>query len=206
MHRLLAIGTQSSLTNIQTGTLPDLLLQQLKEHPFVVKLTEDNLLIFDPNTPTICDIRSILLHLKQAGKTPKILFLDTLPSLMAGKGRAENAASENIMLELHLLSQELEIPIIVTIALSRSVEYRASHIPRLTDIDQKLLLHVTKVLFLVRPAYYEVVETKTDSNEEAHLIVAKNNGALDTIKLNINITTHRITQDSGLLYSLNDLV
>ena len=100
----------------------------------------------------------------------------------------------------------LEIPNIVTIPLSRSVVYRAIHIPRLTDIDQKLLLHVTKVLFLVRPAYYEVVETKTDSNEEAHLIVAKNNGALDTIKLNINITTHRITQDSGLLYSLNDLV
>jgi replicative DNA helicase len=204
MQRLLAIGTKLSLTKIQTGTLPAISIQHLNEHPFVVKLMEDNLLIFDHNAPTICDIRSIFLHLKHEGKPPKTLIIDTLPFLMVGQDRDKKGLLESMMSELSLLSQELEIPIIVTTPLSRSVEYRDSHIPRLTDIDQKLLVHVSKVLLLVRPAYYDVVEIKADSNEEAHLIVAKNNGALDTIQLNINMATHKITQDSGLLYSLND--
>jgi replicative DNA helicase len=200
MHRLLAIGTQESLNNIQNGILPSLALQQLKEHPFVVKMVEDNLLIFEHNDLIIHDIRSIFLELKQEGTKPKILFLDVLNSIMEGKSRDKKEASESIMLELHLLSQELEIPIIITMPLGRSVEYRDMHIPRLTDLDQKLLLHIKKILFLVRPEYYELIENKDDSNQEAHLIVAKNNGSLDTIQISINMDTHKITEDNGLFY------
>ncbi len=201
IQRLLAIGTQLPLKQIQTGNLSSTELQQLNDHAFLAKLAQDNLVILEHNIPSMFDIRTTLLNVRQAGKKPKIIFIDATPSAGSERGNDKNDPLIMLIQELELLSKELQIPIICTMPLGRSVEHRESHYPLLSDLNPRLVLHASKVLFLIRPEYYEVLTVEHSDIEEAHLIVAKNNGHLDSIKLKLNMYTQKILEDK-LMYSL----
>jgi len=66
------------------------------------------------------------------------------------------------------------------------VEYRDSKYPRLSDLDAKMVNIASTVFFLLRPEYYELIELPEEEAGEAHLIIAKNEGPLDTVKLTLN--------------------
>lgn len=202
MQRLLTIATQIDLSVIQKGKLNKEKYDQVLKEPVTRQLKDNKVVFLNTNSPTVYAIRKLVYRLKKDGKKPMMLFVDSLQSL-ADKLRFRTQDMEQVMLDLNLLSDEYELPILCTMPLGRGVEYRESKFPRLTDLDAKMVNLAAKVLFLIRPDYYELIEAVEEQMSEAHLIIAKNEGPLDTIKLCLNRNTLTITE--AKLNSFNNL-
>lgn len=97
------------------------------------------------------------------------------------KSREQELA--HISLELKKLSQELNVPIIITSQLSNEAELRQDKRPILNDLryNGSLTQDADVIIFLYRDDYYN----KNIDNNEVEVIVAKNRyGNTKTIKLN----------------------
>lgn len=202
MRRLLSIATQIELAAIQNGKLNKDSYEKVYHHPLTRQLKDNKLVIINISTPTVYAIREVVHSLKKEGKKVVMLFVDSLISLV-DRVRYRSQDMEQVMLDLNLISMEYELPVLCTLALGRSVEYRESKYPRLSDLDAKMVNVASKVLFLIRPEYYEVIELPEEAIGEAHLIIAKNEGVLDTIKLTLNRRTLTFTELKS--YSHNQL-
>lgn len=193
MHRLLSIATQIDLSIIQNGKLNKEEYEKVKSHPITRQLKDHKLVILNANTSTVYAIRNLVHSLKKEGKKPLMVFVDSLQSLV-DRIRFRSQDMEQVMLDLNLLSEEYELPVLCTMPLARSVEYRISKYPRLSDLDANLVNVASKVLFLLRPDYYEVLDAVEENISEAHLIITKNEGALGTISLSLNRKNLSITE------------
>ncbi len=123
-----------------------------------------------------------------------LIIVDYL-QLMQGEGRGENRVQEisYISRSLKALSRELNVPVIAVSQLSRQVEWRASHIPQLSDLRESGSIEqdADVVIFIYRDEYYHTEEEwqlqhpdREYPREEADIIVAKNrNGPTGQIKL-----------------------
>lgn len=123
-----------------------------------------------------------------------LIIIDYL-QLMQGEGRGENRVQEisYISRNLKALARELNIPVLAVSQLSRAVEWRASHIPQLSDLRESGSIEqdADVVLFIYRDEYYHSEEEweaqHPDSpypREEADIIIAKNrNGPAGQVKL-----------------------
>ena len=123
-----------------------------------------------------------------------LIIVDYL-QLMQGEGRGENRVQEisYISRSLKALSRELNVPVIAVSQLSRQVEWRASHIPQLSDLRESGSIEqdADVVIFIYRDEYYHTEEEwqlqhpdREYPREEADVIVAKNrNGPTGQIKL-----------------------
>lgn len=185
IQRLLAIATQLELSKIQNGDLTKQEIAQIASDP-ITKHLEANRLIFLTNTDSkVLHIRSFLFNLIKVGKKPKMLFVDSLQSII-DRSRDRGQDISNVMMDVNLLSQEYKIPVLLTIPLrSRLVEFRETKFPRLTDLDSRLTNEADVVLFLTRADYYEIIDLPEDIGD-AHLIIAKNEGPLNILKLKMN--------------------
>jgi replicative DNA helicase len=188
MHRILSIATQIDLSIIQNGKLNKDEYDKVKSHP-VTRLLKDNKVVFlNSCTPSVYAIRKLVHSLKKEGKSTTMIVVDSLQS-MADRIRIRSQDMEQVVLDLKLLADEYELPILCTMPIGRSVEYRESKYPRVSDLDAKLVNEASKLLFLIRPDYYDLFEVADNNLSEAHLLIAKNEGSLDTVKLNMNRTT-----------------
>ena len=185
MQRLLSIATQMDLSIIQNGKLNKEEYDKVKSHPLTRQLKDNKVVFLNTNTPTVYVIRKLVHSLKKEGKNPVMVFVDSLQSLV-DRIRFRSQDMEQVMLDLNLLSEEYELPVLCTMPLGRQVEYRDSKYPRLSDLDAKMVNIASTVFFLLRPEYYEVIELPEEEAGEAHLIIAKNEGPLDTVKLTLN--------------------
>jgi replicative DNA helicase len=123
-----------------------------------------------------------------------LIIVDYL-QLMQGEGRGENRVQEisYISRSLKALARELNIPVMAVSQLSRAVEWRASHIPQLSDLRESGSIEqdADVVLFIYRDEYYHSEEEwevqhpdREYPREEADIIVAKNrNGPTGQVKL-----------------------
>jgi replicative DNA helicase len=186
MHRLLSIATQIDLSIIQNGKLNKEEYELVKLHPITRQLKDENLIILKDNLSTVYNLRSLVHELKKDGKKTVMLFVDSLQSLLYNESSRE---IKDVMLDLNLLSEEYECPLICTMPLGRSVEHRTSHYPRLTDLDAKMVNIASRVFFLMRPDYYQFIDASESDISETHLVVAQNEGQLDTILLGMNRKT-----------------
>lgn len=193
MQRLLTIATQIDLSIIQKGKLNKEKYDMVLKEPVTRQLKDNKVVFLNTNTPTVYAIRKLVHSLKKEGKKPVMLFIDSLQSLF-DRLRFRSADMEQVMLDLNLLSEEYELPILCTMPLGRGVEYRESKYPKLSDLDAKMVHLAAKVMFLIRPDYYELIETAEDYLSEVHMIIAKNEGPLDTIKLCMNRNTLTVTE------------
>jgi replicative DNA helicase len=184
MQRLLSIATQLDLATIQKGKLNKEEFDKVLKEPLTRQLKDKKVVFLNSNTPTVYEIRHLVHSLKKEGKKPVMVFVDSLLSLV-DRIRFRSQDMEQVMLDLNLLSEEYELPVLCTMPLGRQVEYRDSKYPRLSDLDAKMVNIASSVFFLLRPEYYEVIELPEEETGEAHLIIAKNEGPLDTIKLNL---------------------
>ena len=184
MQRLLSIATQMDLSIIQNGKLTKEQYDQVKSHTLTRQLKDNKVMFLNTNTPNVYAIRHLAHSLKKEGKIPVMVFVDSLQSLV-DRIRFRSQDMEQVMLDLNLLSEEYELPVLCTMPLGRQVEYRDSKYPRLSDLDAKIVNIASTVFFLLRPEYYELIELGEEEAGEAHLIIAKNEGPLDTIKLNL---------------------
>lgn len=122
------------------------------------------------------------------------VFVDRLGLManMPGTGSMQkvNKIAETTKM-LRTMSSELQMPIIIHSQLNRAVENRPDKMPQLSDLRDSGAIEqdATKILFLMRPEYYNIMETEDmhDSRGMAYGIIAKNtNGRTGKIIMRFN--------------------
>ena len=123
-----------------------------------------------------------------------LIIVDYL-QLMQGDGRRENRVQEisYISRSLKALARELNVPVLAVSQLSRAVEWRASHMPQLSDLRESGAIEQDAdiVMFIYRDEVYYTKEEwqnqhpdKEYPREIADIIIAKHrNGPTGQIKL-----------------------
>jgi len=123
-----------------------------------------------------------------------LIIVDYL-QLMEGEGRRENRVQEisYISRSLKALARELNVPVLAVSQLSRAVEWRASHMPQLSDLRESGSIEQDAdiVMFIYRDEVYYTKEEwqnqhpdKEYPREIADIIIAKHrNGPTGQIKL-----------------------
>ncbi len=131
-----------------------------------------------------------------------LIIVDYL-QLMQGDGRNENRVQEisYISRSLKALARELKVPVIAISQLSRAVEWRASHIPQLSDLRESGSIEqdADLVVFVYRDeVYYSEEEWQSQHpdkeypREMADIIIAKHrNGPTGQVKLRFR---HHLTR------------
>lgn len=157
-------------------------------------LSESSIYIDDTPMLRMAEMRSKALRLN-FDRGIDLIIVDYL-QLMQGEGvRGENRVQEisYISRALKGLSRELNVPVLAVSQLSRAVEWRASHVPQLSDLRESGSIEqdADVVLFIYRDEYYHTEEEwmnlhpdKEYPRGEADIIIAKHrNGPTGQVKL-----------------------
>lgn len=181
MQRFLCAEAKVEINRVRTGFLAP------SEWPILTnaagKLSEAPIYIDDTPAMSIFEIRSKARRLK-AHHNIQLLLVDYL-QLIRGMRRGDNRQQEisDISQSLKALAKELNIPVIAVSQLSRAVESREGHRPKLSDLRESGAIEQDSdvVILLFREEYYK----PTDENQGvADIIIAKQrNGPVGTIKL-----------------------
>jgi replicative DNA helicase len=115
-----------------------------------------------------------------------LIVIDYLQLLEMGGGRQENRQQEisAISRSLKMLARELEVPVITISQLSRAVESRESHRPRMSDLRESGAIEqdADLILLLYRDEYYH--PEKEEAKGKAEVIIAKQrNGPTGSVDL-----------------------
>jgi len=181
MQRFLCAQAKVEINRVRTGFLAP------SEWPILTnaagKLSESPIYIDDTPAMSIFEIRSKARRLK-AHHNVQLILVDYL-QLIRGMRRGDNRQQEisDISQSLKALAKELNIPVIAVSQLSRAVESREGHRPKLSDLRESGAIEQDSdvVILLFREEYYK----PTDENQGiADIIIAKQrNGPVGTIKL-----------------------
>lgn len=159
-------------------------------------LAESSIYIDDTPMLRMAEMRSKALRLHYE-RGIDLVIVDYL-QLMQGDGRGENRVQEisYISRALKGLARELNAPVMAVSQLSRAVEWRASHVPQLSDLRESGSIEqdADVVIFIYREEYYSPNEDEWNlqhqdtgekyPREEADVIVAKHrNGPTGQVKL-----------------------
>jgi replicative DNA helicase len=198
MLRLLSIKTTVPLKQLRVGNISPEVYKRI-DHA-IEEMEYKKLFIHDQSLMNIDVICSKLRQLKS--QTPEI-ELAIIDSLQLIRSSSEKDVGE-ISSELKMLSQELEIPILVLSKLSSKLESRSNKRPMLSDIPASDLIepYADTILLIYRDNLYTYNEEKAREKkaiaagkefisryvekleDEAEIIVAKQcNGSLGYIKL-----------------------
>ena len=157
-------------------------------------LSEASIYIDDSPQLRVTEMRSKARRLYHE-RGINLIIVDYL-QLMEGDGRRENRVQEisYISRSLKALARDLNVPVLALSQLSRQVDWRASHIPQLSDLRESGSIEQDAdiVMFVHREeAYYPNIEDwqnqfpdKEYPREIADIIIAKHrNGPTGQIKL-----------------------
>jgi len=165
------------------------------------KLSEAPIFIDDSPQLRVVEMRSKARRLFYE-RGVDLIIIDYL-QLLQGDGRNENRVQEisYISRSLKALARELKVPVIAISQLSRAVEWRASHIPQLSDLRESGSIEqdADLVIFVYRDeVYYNEEEWQNQHpdreypREIADIIIAKHrNGPTGQIKLRFK---HNLTK------------
>ncbi len=157
------------------------------------KLSQAPIYIDDSPQLRISEMRSKARRLHSEHGIDMII-VDYL-QLLQGDGRNENRVQEisHISRSLKALARELNVPVLAVSQLSRAVEWRASHIPQLSDLRESGSIEqdADLVMFIYRDERYYCEEEwqtqhpdKEYPREMADIIIAKHrNGPTGQVKL-----------------------
>jgi replicative DNA helicase len=152
-----------------------------------LQITQHKLFISSHNS--MDGFRSICKkHVEEYGV--KFIFVDYL-QLMTSKKHAKYRELEvsHISRELKLLANDLQVCVIASSQLSRSVETRGGYKrPILSDIRESGAIEqdADKILFMYRPEYYLILENESGKSTKnmVEIIIAKNrNGATGSVEI-----------------------
>ncbi len=186
VDRLLCSEAGVSLWNMRTGKLSD----QGENDDFTKinhamgVLSEAKIYIDDSANSNVMEIRTKARRL-QSERGLDLIVIDYL-QLMEGRGQ-ENRVQEvsEISRNLKAIARELNIPVLALSQLSRSVEQRDSHIPRLADLRESGSIEqdADVVMFIYREKIYHQ-DLPPDRQNLAEIHIAKHrNGPTGKIKL-----------------------
>lgn len=189
LQKLTAILTSIPLIDIQKDNLTDIQINQIKQNPFVSKLSQC-LEIIQLTCPEIEEIPTLLNQLSNNRTDCQLLIVDHLQDFINVDD--PNDVADKYLHSLNLLKKlaiDTELPIIICSDINVAVEEReGSNMPMLRDL--KGSLEIAKladvVLFLLRPEYYDIsnnVEFPT-----AIINIAKNKfGPVSNVMLQTNL-------------------
>jgi replicative DNA helicase len=151
----------------------------------MAQLSEARIFIDDSANANIMEIRTKCRRL-QSEHGLDLIVIDYL-QLMEGRGNKENRVQEvsEISRNLKAIARELNVPVLALSQLSRSVESRDSHIPRLADLRESGSIEqdADVVMFIYRQKLYNE-DVPDEKKNIAEIIVAKHrNGPIGSIKL-----------------------
>lgn len=149
------------------------------------RLNESPLLIDDTPMLTVMDIRAKLLRIRARYGPVDLVGVDYL-QLLASKGKSENRNQEVAAMTrgLKTLARHLQVPMVVLVQLSRAVEQRSDHRPKLSDLRESGELEQAGdlIAFLYRAEVYN--KNREDLRGLAELIIEKQrNGPTGTAHL-----------------------
>jgi replicative DNA helicase len=165
------------------------------------KLSEAPIYIDDSPQLRVVEMRSKARRLYYE-RGIDLIIVDYL-QLMQGDGRNENRVQEisYVSRSLKALARELKVPVIAISQLSRAVEWRASHIPQLSDLRESGSIEqdADLVVFIYRDeVYYSEEEWQVQHPDKeyprdmADIIIAKHrNGPTGQVKLRFR---HHLTR------------
>lgn len=148
-------------------------------------LSEAKIYIDDSANSNVMEIRTKARRL-QTEHGLSLIVIDYL-QLMEGRSRTENRVQEvsEISRNLKAIARELNVPVLALSQLSRGVEQRDSHIPRLSDLRDSGSIEqdADVVMFIYREKMYNQ-DLPPDKASLADIIIAKHrNGPTGRIKL-----------------------
>ena len=186
VDRMLCSEAEVDLWKMRTGKLSD----QGENDDFsritqaMAVLSEAKIFIDDSANSNVMEIRTKARRL-QSEHGLGLIVLDYL-QLMEGSGQ-ENRVQEvsEISRNLKAIARELNVPVLALSQLSRGVESRDSHIPRLADLRESGSIEqdADVVLFIYREKVYQQ-DLPPDKANLAEILIAKHrNGPTGKIKL-----------------------
>ncbi len=186
VDRLLCSEANVNLWKMRTGKLSD----QGENDDFtrinhaMGVLAEAKIFIDDSANANVMEIRTKARRL-QAEHDLGLIVIDYL-QLMEGRGQ-ENRVQEvsEISRNLKAIARELNVPVLALSQLSRGVESRDSHIPRLSDLRESGSIEqdADVVLFIYRESTYQK-DLPLDKASVTEIIIAKHrNGPTGRIQL-----------------------
>lgn len=189
MKRLLAqLGKLSLSKIIKNDAFNETEKQALAEA--YDSLKEAPIYLLDNSRLSVFELRSIFKQYKLSHDI-KLIMVDYLQLVQTAKRFSTREQEISVITKtLKLIARELNIPILVSSQLSRSVERRGLiATPLLSDLREggSIEQDADKVIFLYRPEYYAVDEFEdgTSTRDKADVIIAKNRtGPQDTIRMN----------------------
>jgi replicative DNA helicase len=182
----------AAITKIPTNVILSSELNEQQEAS-MLKLSDEieklQLYIYERNSNSMTGFKAMCReHVKNKGI--KVVFVDYLQLLNSSRYRNNRELEIGyISRELKNIARELNICVVATSQLSRSVEQRGGDKrPILSDLRESGSIEqdADKVFFLYRPEYYGLMEDEEGNSNQclSELILAKNrNGALTTIRL-----------------------
>jgi len=204
VQRLLASETGINSRRIRLGLSTE--DEERKIMEAIGKLSEAPIYIDDSPQLRVMEMRSKARRLHYEHGID-LIIVDYL-QLLQGEGRNENRVQEisYISRSLKALARELNVPVIAVSQLSRAVEWRASHIPQLSDLRDSGSIEqdADLVTFIYRDeAYYTEDEWRIQHPEEeypremADIIIAKHrNGPTGQVKVRFR---HNLTRFENLV-------
>lgn len=146
------------------------------------KLSESPIFIDDTPAISALEVRAKARRLK-ARENIGLIIIDYL-QLMQWSARVDNRQQETseISRSLKALARELKVPVVALSQLSRAVEAREGHRPKLSDLRESGAIEqdADVVLLLFREEYYD--QNKHPGEAEVN-IAKQRNGPVGTIKL-----------------------
>ena len=181
VNRLFSLESKVDSQALRTGNLTDEDWAKLIEGAAVVG--KSNLIIDDTPGISIAELRSKCRKFKLEHDLG-IIIIDYL-QLMSGGKHSESRQQEisEISRSLKAVARELNVPVVALSQLSRAVEQRPDHRPRLSDLRESGAIEqdADVVMFLYRDDYYN---KDTDKKNIAEVIIAKQrNGPIGTVEL-----------------------
>ena len=186
IQRLLSVGLQLNMKNIQLGELSEFEASLLNNHSFLETLNQDKIILIESAQSTFDEVKDLLKILSDNGKKVKLLVLDSIQSFQTPYTKNREEGIKELIQDLKILAIENEMVLLITSDVSRKVEYRRDNkIPTIDDM--KVSRHIGYqsdfCFVLVRPEYYEVPGDDVNSTE-AHIVIRKNiYGPLTTVIL-----------------------
>ena len=182
MQRFLCLQAKVEVNRVRTGFLAP------SEWPILTsaagRLSEAPIYIDDTPAITIFELRAKARRLK-AHHNIQLILVDYL-QLLRGMRRGDNSRQQEISeisQALKALAKELNVPVIAMSQLSRAVESREGHRPKLSDLRESGAIEqdADVVVLLFREEYYNPNE---ENRGIAEIIIAKQrNGPVGTVKL-----------------------
>ena len=181
VQRMLAMETGVDSQRLRTGYINDEEWDRISRA--FGKLAEAPIFIDDSGGMTLGELRTKARRL-HAEHNIELLIVDYLQLLTTG-AKSDNRVQEvsEISRSMKLMARELNIPVIACAQLSRAVESRTDHIPKLSDLRESGSIEQDAdiVAFIYRDEMYN---PETEKKNVAEIHIAKHrNGPVDVVPL-----------------------